>query len=171
MTAAALTLTYRLFGHANRDGLVEQDIDYSALGVPVVTPDMTASEFEEKWRRIPLRLRLPFGALVPAYAHGMRLFGSRVQVASHAETDDLPSREDVELASEPRLAPFLDLVDEERNAHLLAALERIHEERCTDAIQVAIVYGARHLPAAVHHLGRRFNYWARDAEWVSVFEW
>ncbi len=57
-----------------------------------------------------------------------------------------------------------------RDVHLLAALERIHEERCDEAIQAAIVYGAVHMPAVVRYLGQRFGCWASDAEWMTVFE-
>jgi hypothetical protein len=52
----------------------------------------------------------------------------------------------------------------------VAALDRIHEERCEEAIQVAIVYGAGHMPAVVHHLSRRFGYRASDADWMIAFE-
>jgi hypothetical protein len=62
------------------------------------------------------------------------------------------------------------LVHDDRDAHLLAALARIHEARCDEAIEVAIVYGAKHMPAVVVYLSRRFGYWAGDAEWMTVFE-
>jgi hypothetical protein len=41
---------------------------------------------------------------------------------------------------------------DDRDALLLNPLERIHQKRCGEAIQVAIVYGAKHMPAVVHHL-------------------
>jgi hypothetical protein len=170
LSSSALTATYGLFGNANRDGLVVQHIDYGSLGVPVVGPDMSASEFGAGWRRMPLMLRLWVWALVPMYALGMLFFGSRALLARHAEVDDLPSREDVEMAADESIAPFIRLLGDDRDAHLLGALDRIHEERCNEAIQVAIVYGARHMPAVVRHLGRRFGYWARDAEWMTIFE-
>lgn len=168
--ASALTLTYRLFGNANRDGLVVQDIDYDSLGVSVIRPDMRASEFNASWRRVPPLHRLGVWALLPVYALWMRFFGSREVVARHAEVDDLPSREDVEIADNEIAAPINKLVMDDRDALLLKALERIHEERCAETIQVAIVYSAKHMPAVVHHLSRQFGYWARDADWMIVFE-
>lgn len=169
-SSSALTLTYRLSGNARRGGLVVQDVDYGSLGVPVIGPDMSASEFGAGWRRIPPMLRLWVWALVPVYALGMLFFGSRALLARHAEVDDLPSREDVEMAANERIAPFIRLLVDDRDVRLLAALDRIHEERCNEAIQVAIVYGARHMPAVVRHLRRQFGYWARDAEWMTIFE-
>jgi len=35
---------------------------------------------------------------------------------------------------------------------------------------IGVVYGASHMPAVVHHLSRRFGYWAHDADWMIVFE-
>lgn len=169
LRTSALTLTYRLFSVARRAGLVVQDIDYKSLGVPVVAPDMSGSEFGAGWRRLPLTLRLWVWALVPVYALGMLVFGSRALLARHAEVDDLPSREDVEMAANERIAPFSRLLVDDRDAHLVAALDRIHGERCSEAIQVAIVYGASHMPAVVRHL-KRFGYWVRDAEWMTVFD-
>jgi hypothetical protein len=170
LNASALTLTYRLAGNARRGGLVVQDIDYGSLGVPVIGPDMSGSEFGAGWRRMPLTLRLWVWALVPVYALGMLFFGSRALVARHAEVDDLPSRADVAMAADERIAPFSRFLVDDRDAHLVAALDRIHEERCSEAIQVAIVYGAGHMPAVVNHLNQWFGYWVRDAEWMTVFE-
>ena len=170
VTASALVLTYELFGRVRRDGLVVQRIDYRSLRVPVVGPDMSASEFREGWRRVPLTLRLGVWTLVPLYAMGMLFFGSREVVARNAEVDDLPTREEAEVSGDEHVAPFWRLLVDDRDAHLLSALDRIHEERCGEAIQVGVVYGASHMPAVVHHLSRRFGYWAHDADWMIVFE-
>ena len=166
----ALTLTYRLFGDHNRDGLAVQHMDYKSLGVPVVAPDMSPAEFEAGWRHLSVGLRLSVFALVPVYALHMLLFGSREMLARNARIDDLPSPEDVMRAGDERIGPLVELIRDDRDARLLAALERIHDERCHEPIQVAIVYGAAHMGAVVSYLGRRFGYWARDAEWITVFD-
>ena len=54
----ALTLSYRVIPANRRCGLVEEDINLAALGVPVVRPDVSAAEFGRTWRTLPLRLRL-----------------------------------------------------------------------------------------------------------------
>jgi hypothetical protein len=171
-SAATRTITraYRLYGARNRDGLTVQSIDYQSLGVPVLFPDLDANTFEASWNRLPLSLRLQLTALFSLGGLGLRLFGSRETVARHAEVDDLPSREDVEARADPRFGPLLEIVGDERDAPLLRALERIHDERHDEAIQVAVVYGAGHMGAVVHHLDRKFRYWAGDAEWLTVFE-
>lgn len=121
LTASALVLTYELFGRVRRDGLVVQRIDYRALGVPAVSPDMSASEFGKGWRRLPLTLRLAVWTLVPLYALGMLFFGSREVVARNAEVDDLPTREEAEVAGDEHVAPFWRLLVDDRDAHRLAS--------------------------------------------------
>src|SRR2546430_564611 len=143
---------------------------YESLGVPVVKPDMVPAEFEAGWRHLSLWLRLSVLALVPVYALRMMLFGSREVLARRARTDDLSSPEDVMEAADERLGPLVELIGDDRDACLLAALERIHDERCHEPIQVAVVYGAAHMGAVVSYLGRRLGYWARDAEWLTVFD-
>jgi hypothetical protein len=169
-TVKALTRSYRLYGARNRDGLTLQDIDYQSLGVPVLFPDAEASTFGASWRRLPLNLRLQLMALLSLGGVGMRLFGSREAVAGLAEVDDLPSRQEMEARADPRIGPLLEILEDDRDALLLRALDTIHDERHDEALQVAVVYGAGHMGAVVHHLDRKFRYWARDAEWLTVFE-
>ncbi len=87
-------------------------------------------------------------------------------LARHAEVSDLPSPEDVETTGDQHIAPFNQLLGRSP----AGALQRIHEERCDEATQVAIVYGAGHMPAVVRYLGQRFGYWASDAEWMTIFD-
>jgi hypothetical protein len=55
----------------------------------------------------------------------------------------------------------------ERDRRLLVALYRIHEARGDEAIEVAIVYGAGHVPAIVHGLVS-LGYRPRAGEWLVV---
>jgi hypothetical protein len=50
---------------------------------------------------------------------------------------------------------------------LLAALRRPHEERAAEAIEVAVVYGAGHVPAIVTGL-MRYGYRPRSGEWLTL---
>ena len=51
---------------------------------------------------------------------------------------------------------------------LLAALDKIHAERCQEPIAVAVVYGAGHMPAVAAGLMRRHGYRPRQAEWLAL---
>ncbi len=64
---------------------------------------------------------------------------------------------------------FEEPIVDSRDRLLLSALDAIHDERCSEAIAVAVVYGAGHMPAVVHHLLGRYGYRAREADWLTVF--
>jgi hypothetical protein len=58
----------------------------------------------------------------------------------------------------------------ERDDRLLAALTRLHEQRCGEDIEVAVVYGAAHVPAVVRGLRDRYGYRPRSADWLTLAE-
>jgi tetratricopeptide (TPR) repeat protein len=163
---AALTLTYKVLRFNRRMHLVVQDIDPTAFGVPVVRPDVDAEEFRTWWRRIRWRDRLILWCVLPVVV-ALRLFGGTRAIWSKAmEVNDLPSAEDEELAD---VMPELDdAIMGERDRRLLAALGELHEQRGSEAIEVAVVYGAGHVPPIVHSLLARYGYRARGAEWITV---
>jgi hypothetical protein len=161
----ALTLSYRVLRCNRRVRLVEQDIDYAALGVQLVRPDVNAAEFKEAWRLVPLRHRLGMWCLLPVILL-VRLFGGTRTIWSRStELNDLPTPEEEDLLDG---MPELDAAfGGRRDDRLLAALRQIHEDRGDDAIEVAIVYGAGHVPAIVRGLGS-LGYRPRSSEWLVV---
>jgi tetratricopeptide (TPR) repeat protein len=165
--AAALTLSYRLARFNRRVRLVEQDIDYAAFGVPVVTPDVTMDEFRTAWRRAPLWQRLMMWCVLPVVMVGRLLGGSRAIWSRAMEVNDLPSEMEERIAE---VAPELDeAFGGDRDRRLLDALRQLHDERRSEPIEVAVVYGAGHVPAIVHGL-RRLGYVARSGDWLVVVD-
>src|SRR5262249_23060144 len=102
--ASALTLSYRVARFNRRVHLAVQDIDYKALGIPVVNPDVTVDEFRTSWRRIPIASRFMVWCVLPVVIVG-RLIGATSAIWSKAtEVNDLPSDEDERMAeSQPEL--------------------------------------------------------------------
>ena len=145
-----------------------QELDLGGLGVPVVGPDMTATEFKRRWKESAVVPRLLIWCLVPVFAAGMTLFGSRRFLArALGSLDDLPALEE----RVPEGFEALEgLIVDERDRLLLDALATIHEQRCHEPIVVAVVYGAQHVRAVVHGLSARFGYRAVRADWLDVFE-
>jgi hypothetical protein len=75
--------------------------------------------------------------------------------------------------SEPRMrSSFLHrVILEERDELLVAAVTRIHEERNGEAIDVAVAYGAAHMPAVVQTLVGRLGYRPiRGGEWLLAID-
>lgn len=166
--ADALVASYRRLDGHERLGLVVQDIDFDSLGLPVVCPDMSGAQFQDGFRRLPLKERALVATVVPAMTAGMRLLGTRRWLARHLALDDLMSE------SEEAVADFWpgldDLVLRRRDRLLvdtLTGFDRAYAGR-TDAFTVAVVYGAGHMRAVSEALAG-LGYHAADAEWITVF--
>ncbi len=57
-----------------------------------------------------------------------------------------------------------------RDGLLVDCLASIHEAHHNENINVAVVYGAEHMPAITHELLRRYGYRPRTAQWLTVFD-
>jgi hypothetical protein len=68
-------LTYRLPRHWHRLSLVKQHIDLAGLGVPVIWPDITATEFGKGWRALPVLQRSLIVCLASLVAAAFWLIG------------------------------------------------------------------------------------------------
>jgi hypothetical protein len=169
-TGSLLTMSYRLLGRSRRLGLVVQDLHLDMLGIPVLRPDMSGEEFDSRWRKEVSRLhRFLVIPAVPVFAACMLLFGTRRVLGRYLALDDLPTRE-----QEMVEAAFGDVdkvIVHDRDVLLIEELTSIHEERCAEAIKVAVVYGAGHMPTVAAVLVARLGYHARSAEWLTVFDY
>lgn len=161
---SAMTASYRLAARFDRLGLVEQDIDYESLGVPVLCPDLTDEEFVAGWRQVPAWQRALIMAAGPLVGLDHMAFGSRRSLAANLELNDTDSHDPPSRAEE-----LVDLIGAQRDRLLMHALEAIHEVHSGDPLTVAVVYGAFHVPAVTHGLRSRHGYSVRDAEWLTVF--
>jgi hypothetical protein len=162
---SAMAASYKIAARFDRLGLVEQDIDYESLGVPVLCPDLTDEEFVAGWRKVPAWQRALVMAAGPLIGLNHVAFGSRRSLAANLELADTDFRELPAGAEE-----LVDLIGAKRDQLLITALEAVHEVHSGDPLRVAVVYGAFHVPAVTHALRSRHGYFVRDAEWLTVFE-
>jgi hypothetical protein len=163
----ALTLAYRLPGRSRRLNLALQDIDYAALGVPVIRPDITAEQFQQRWRGVPLLQRAAVWCLIPPFAVAELLFGTRRFIARYLAVEDLPEKN---ISLERGLGELIELVVDHRDRLLIEGLASIHQARCAEPITVGVVYGAGHIAAVVQALLVEYGYRPRTAEWLTVFD-
>ncbi|MFI5708612.1 hypothetical protein [Kribbella sp. NPDC051620] len=164
---SALTATYRATA-ANRDsGLVEDDIAYGDLGVPVITPDLTERELGEGVRALPLKTRVLVWGATPLAAVGNYFNGRQRLLSRDIEVNDLPSAAE-ELESDD-IGAFRELFLGRRDERVLTALAELYESRAGEALRVGVVYGGAHVPGIVHGLSR-LGYRAVDAEWLTAVE-
>ncbi|WP_433203171.1 hypothetical protein ACQP00_33665 [Dactylosporangium sp. CS-047395] len=157
-TGLAYVTAMRLTRQRCAAGLVHQNIDYAALGVPTVWPDNLI--------RAGRRDRLPFVAwldlllLTPALTVSMAVGGRDAALQRRYEVSD---------DDEPRLRFFNRALLLERDELLTAALTKLHTERAAEDIEIAVVYGAAHMPAVVRTLAGRLGYRPlRGGDWLTA---
>ncbi|SIQ34343.1 hypothetical protein [Micromonospora avicenniae] len=166
----AVTLTYRVMPANKRSGLVVDNIPYRSLGVELINPDVTAAEFAQDWRAMPLRYRILLWCAVPFVAAAQFLGGRKTLLSPEVEVNDLPSARD-ELYADDEFTEHMErTLGGTRDERLLAALSELIRTRAAEPIDVAIVYGAGHAPAILRGLLDRHGYRPRTGEWLTVLE-
>ena len=169
-TAAAvvstLTASYRLPARFERSGLVRQDIRWEALGVPVCYPDMTGAQFAACWRLVPPWQRGLAMVVAPLIGVERLIRGSRRALARHLELTDAGWHD--EMMDVGSMEELMDLLGNQRDKLLIAAMDDIHRRRRHEAITVAVVYGAQHVAPIVHGMHALHGYRVRSAEWLTV---
>lgn len=160
----AFTASYRVIPKNRRSGLVVDNIRYRELGVALINPDVSADELTRSWRGLPLRLRLMMWCLLPLVIVAQLVGGRRRMLAPTIQVndDDLPEHDVDELLA--------GVFGGERDRRLFAAVAELHATRSHERIDVAIVYGAAHVPPLVEALLVTLGYRARSAEWLTVLE-
>jgi hypothetical protein len=159
-----LARLYRSRTLLDRLGLQAQSHELYDVGVPVVMPDMTGAEFDRRWGRVGLPERAMWTVLMPAARLYFDAFASREMLANrlHLDCDTLA-------IEEPSGFELDEIVLDHRDVLLCEAVTRIHTQRCEEDINVAVVYGAAHVPPLVAHLRARHGYVPRSGEWLQVF--
>lgn len=164
----ALTLTYRIMPVNRRSGLVVDPIPYASLGVDVINPDVTAAELGRGWQTMPRRYRLMIWCALPFVAVAQFFGGTRRMLSPEVELNDLPSARQERYADDGLGDHFDRTFVGDRDERLLAALSELIRARSSERIDVAIVYGAGHVPAIVRGLADRHGYRPATAEWLTV---
>ncbi|MGW7241463.1 hypothetical protein [Streptomyces sp. NPDC054804] len=163
---SALTLAYRFAPRRRRNGLQEQrDELVLPEGVPVINPDVTAAEAIADLKTLPRWTYVLLMVAAPVMGLAFALRGPRAFLDEDQEVEDLPSTLRAEMMADN---PVVHAMTDRRDQRLLDALGEIHSERGDEAIRVAVVYGAGHVPAIVSGLWNHYGYRPREAEWLTV---
>lgn len=140
--------------------LVHQDIDYAALGVPIIFPDAHLGPAPQPDRRMPAEGWLDVALLTPALALDMALSGR--EWLAEGRYDSTPT------AGWDFLTRKLIT---ERDELLIGVLREIDGEFAAEDMEVAVVFGAAHMPAVVRELAGRLGYRpAPGARWLTAVD-
>lgn len=164
--AGASIAAYRLVSFHEQLGLVTQDIDPAAMGIPTINPDFSRAEFDARWREVPWRQRAVLGVEMVVSSLGARFLATRRWLAQFLAMNDLPESDEI-LEVDPD-DPIDDLIVDQRDLRLVAALDDIHAQRAAEPIQVGVLYGAAHMRAVIHKLWA-LGYRPVEGAWLTVF--
>lgn len=166
----AITLSYRVIPANRRSGLVVDNIPYGSLGVELINPDVTMAEFASGWRAMPLRYRMMMWSAIPVVAVVQFFGGTRWLLSPEVELNDLPSAKDEMFSDDEFAEHFERTFRGDRDERLLATLSELIRTRSSERIDVAVVYGAGHVPAIVRGLADRHGYRPRTGDWLTVLQ-
>jgi hypothetical protein len=141
---------------ASRD-LVPQDIDYGALGVPVIFPDEHLAPRADPDRRMSAEERLTAAVMTPILALQMALTGDwlgdvSLEVHDHTQVRRGPA-------------------DAERDELLLRVVREIDGEFSAEDIEVAVVFGALHIPVVVRDLTGAGYQPLPEPRWLTAIDY
>jgi hypothetical protein len=144
---------------ASRD-LVPQDIDYGALGVPVIFPDDYLAPDADPGRRMSRQERLAAAVMTPILALHMALTGDGDWLGNN--------RLDIHDNTE---VPW-DASDRKREDLLLDVIREIDGEFAAEDIEVAVVFGALHMPTVVRELNGKLGYRVMPgSQWLTAIDY
>ncbi|GAA3209283.1 hypothetical protein ACFO1B_51480 [Dactylosporangium siamense] len=141
---------------ASRD-LVPQDIDYGALGVPIIFPDEYLVPQADPDRRMSRAERLNATVMTPILALHMALTGDWLSTAPLELHDHTEVQRDAETIK--------------RDDLLLDAIREIDGEFSTEDMEVAVVFGALHMPLVVRELTRAGHRVTPDVQWLTAIDY
>jgi hypothetical protein len=144
---------------AARD-LVPQDIDYGALGVPIIFPDAYLAPNADPDRQMSRQERRAATVMTPILALHMALTGD----GDWLSTTSLEVHDHTEV---PR-----DAEDVKREDLLLGVMREIDTEFAAEDMEVAVVFGALHMPTVVRELTGKLGYRVmRGAQWLTAIDY
>jgi hypothetical protein len=143
---------------ASRD-LVAQDIDYGALGVPIIFPDEHLAPQTGPDRRMSREERLTATMMTPILALHMALTGDGDWLGNDA----------LEVHDHTEVSRSVD--DIKREELLLGVMCEIDGEFGAEDMEVAVVFGALHMPTVVRELTRLSYQVMPGAQWLTAIDY
>jgi len=143
---------------ASRD-LVAQDIDYGALGVPIIFPDAYLAPNADPDRRMSRAERLTAAVTTPILALHMALTGDGDWLGN----DPLEIHDHTEVQR--------DAKNIKREELLLGVLRELDGEFAGEDVEMAVVFGALHMPTVVRELIKMGYRVMPGAQWLTAVDY
>jgi len=167
-TSRLLTYSYRNVIKNHRLGLVLQPkLRPEQLKGKIIHADVSAKEFEHKWKKIPLFTRLKLSILFPLYGIYLRFFGTRKLLIKNQNTEISLSRSDL-LNEDNDWEEAREVLLDWRDTSLIRTLGETLEANRIKNIEIGIIYGAAHMREVMKFLINHYDYHVLNSEWIDV---
>ena len=164
-----ITRSYRwLVGSRAMAGLIVQPrFPTGRTDNRIVRSDLTATEFEAEWRRVPLWLRAVVYVLAPLVGLRRRWLYSKEKLAKDMRCEDQPTLSEL-MALDPETGALTQVILHARDERLLEHLRAELDGAQSTPITFAIVYGAAHMRAVVRELTSSRDFFVCASDWRSI---
>lgn len=163
-----LTRSYRWAVGSKRLGLTMQPPFALPEGsaARIVHADLSATEFEAAWHKVPLGLRCLIYLVAPLIGLSLRWRGSRGALSKRLRMDVEPTIK--EALINPETAILAEVILKQRDDRLLEILGR-ELDQFQGPGQIAVIYGAAHMRAVIRELTDVRDFKPGDFSWVTIF--
>jgi hypothetical protein len=169
-SAWLITYCYESLSKSPRLGLVMQHtMRLAHLRDRLVHADVSGDEFEKRWSKLGWKSRAAIIVTAPIARLYFRYFATRQVMAGYLRLNLLKSRDEILCAADE------EAIDEVlvtwRDQHLIEVIDKHLQSHRGSPLSIAIVFGAAHMRAVIHHLTRRPEpgYRVAGGEWITVF--
>lgn len=169
-TASLLTSSYRFFANNPRLGLVSQKtMKLGHLEGRLINVDVSGERFEKRWSELPILLRFSWPLAALFCGLYLRYFGTRAVIASYLGMNLRKSRR--EILESDDFEEVKNVLLSWRDRNLIDAFEQQRLQNRNANFSIAVLFGARHMRAVIHHLLNepKPGYRVVNAEWMTVF--
>ena len=151
-----------------RLGLVSQyTMKTDHIQEKMVHADVSAEEFRERWRSIPIRRQLILYLTAPLMLLYCRYLLTRRILARHMGLMLKKSRDEILYRDDDD--PFRAIILGWRDEQLITQIEKYRHSPTHADHNIAVLYGANHMRAVLRHLLNEADYRVADGEWTVVF--
>ncbi|NKB31475.1 MAG: hypothetical protein GKR91_00035 [Pseudomonadales bacterium] len=146
--------------------LQSKALDIENMPIQKIHGDVTTEEFDKSWRQIPLWFRAIVLVCAPMYGIYRYIFTDRDSLAKDHSVESVSLKSDLDDSQES--IKFEEAILHDRDSKLVEVLEEHITTHGNKPETTAIVYGARHIPAVVALLSRKYGFKVTKSDWVQA---
>jgi hypothetical protein len=163
-----LTRTYRWVDLKKLALIKQPQIEQSNRQKPqIILADLSSDEFTSEWLKIPFFVRAALNVAAPLLGLHRKFTATRESLADKMGLDYLRTGDEILEASETSES-IEHAILVARDARLIRHLSTELDRPLGEKNRIAVVFGAKHMRAAIRELSQR-GFHCADAKWEVIF--